>query len=398
MTFGIVFILLLMALGGFAAYQGDRVGMAVGKRRLSIFGLRPKYTSRVITVLTGIIIVMITMSSLLMISHTARQSLFGLEDLQRQIRSLSIQLASLQDQQRLLNQENTQLQEKNLLLSSQTESLLAQNAALEERRQELEAKLAQAEELYRDRLDWSYLVYDWVLQQPIVYTAGELISSHVIDVPDSREALEQEIRKMLEQLNEQVLRDGAGEIDGRPGWALVLEYTVYEEVGEERRERTVTEEERIGKLVDAILETHGLDSVVVQAFAFTHTIERMPVYPDFRLFANRRLFPAGAVVASRTFDSRATGRDLSNQFWGWLQTDVRQAALDAGILESPDGTVSAPFDPGLLHDVVETIRAHSGLVRVDAVASRDIWTNDELALKFIFEPVSDEHSKEKQDS
>lgn len=380
MTFGIGFIFLLLVLGGFAAYQGDRVGMAVGKRRLSIFGLRPKYTSRVITVLTGIIIVLITMTSVLLISHTARQSLFGLED--------------LKEQQRSLRQENTRLQEVNLALHSQTETLLAQNAALAEQQKALTAAIKQVELEFEDKLDKSRLVYDWVLRQPFVYTAGELIASYVIDVPDSRAALEQEIRNMLEQLNQRVLQDGAGELEGRPGWALVLRYYVYE-AGEERE---VTEEERIGKLVDAILETQELESVVVQAFSISHTIERFPVYPDFRLIVNRLIFPDGAVVDSRVFDGSRRGRDLINQLWGWLQSDVRKAAIEAGVLESPDGTVSAPFDPGLLHDVVETIRAHGGPVRVHAVASRDVWTNDELSLNFVFESLSDDERDQEQNS
>lgn len=397
MTFGIAFILLMLALGGFAAYQGDRVGMAVGKKRLSIFGLRPKYTSRVITVLTGIIIVMITMAGVLLISHTARQSLFGLEDLQQQISSLSVQLADLQEQQRSLRQENTRLQEMNLALASQTETLQALNAALNEQKNILQAAIEELEQDYRDRLGKSYLVYDWVMQQPLVYTAGQLISSYVIDVPDSRDALEQEVRSMLEELNRQVLQDGAGEIDERPGWALVLEYTVYEEVGEERRERTVTEEERISKLVDAIRETPGLDSVVVQAFSLTHTIERFPVWPDFRLLVDRLIFPQGDVVAAHVFDGRESGRSLFNQLWGWLQIEVRQAALEAGVLERPDGTVTAPFEVGLLYDVVETIRSHGGPVTVQAIASRDVRTNDELPIGFHFEPVADELETDKQE-
>ena len=113
MTFGIAFILLMLALGGFAAYQGDRVGMAVGKKRLSILGLRPKYTSRVITVLTGIIIVMITMAGVLLISHTARQSLFGLEDLQQQISSLSSSWQTCRNSS-AASAKRTRLQEMNL--------------------------------------------------------------------------------------------------------------------------------------------------------------------------------------------------------------------------------------------------------------------------------------------
>ena len=47
---------MLVVIGGIIAFIGDRIGMKVGKKRLSIFGLRPKHTSMLITVITGIVV------------------------------------------------------------------------------------------------------------------------------------------------------------------------------------------------------------------------------------------------------------------------------------------------------------------------------------------------------
>ena len=49
-------ILTLVLLSGVLAYLGDVLGMRIGKRRISLFGLRPRDTSRVITAFTGILI------------------------------------------------------------------------------------------------------------------------------------------------------------------------------------------------------------------------------------------------------------------------------------------------------------------------------------------------------
>ncbi len=49
-------ILTLILLSGTLAYLGDVLGMRIGKRRISLFGLRPRDTSRVITAFTGILI------------------------------------------------------------------------------------------------------------------------------------------------------------------------------------------------------------------------------------------------------------------------------------------------------------------------------------------------------
>ena len=45
---GVVIVLILMVMGGIIAFLGDKIGSKVGKRRLTMFGLRPKYTSIII--------------------------------------------------------------------------------------------------------------------------------------------------------------------------------------------------------------------------------------------------------------------------------------------------------------------------------------------------------------
>lgn len=46
----------LMVLGAVIAYVGDRIGTRIGKKRLSILGLRPKNTAVIVTVVTGMLI------------------------------------------------------------------------------------------------------------------------------------------------------------------------------------------------------------------------------------------------------------------------------------------------------------------------------------------------------
>ena len=48
--YGIVLIAVLVATGGIIAFIGDRLGTKIGKKRLSLFGLRPRYTSTIVTI------------------------------------------------------------------------------------------------------------------------------------------------------------------------------------------------------------------------------------------------------------------------------------------------------------------------------------------------------------
>ena len=56
----LLYFLLLIPLSGFIAWLGDRIGHKSGKRRHTLFGLRPRHTAMVFTVGTGMCISLIS--------------------------------------------------------------------------------------------------------------------------------------------------------------------------------------------------------------------------------------------------------------------------------------------------------------------------------------------------
>ena len=50
-------------LSGLVAWLGNKLGRQVGRRKMSLFGLRPRHTSNVITVATGSLIFLVTLGS-----------------------------------------------------------------------------------------------------------------------------------------------------------------------------------------------------------------------------------------------------------------------------------------------------------------------------------------------
>lgn len=85
----ILIILASVIVAGAIAYIGDRVGHLVGRRRMTIFGLRPKYTSTIFAVGFGMLIAMAVIAVGLSISYDARLALFSLNKLNDQIAQLS---------------------------------------------------------------------------------------------------------------------------------------------------------------------------------------------------------------------------------------------------------------------------------------------------------------------
>ena len=71
-----ILIVFLILLGGLIAPFGDLLGTKIGKARFSILKLRPKKTATIVTVLTGGFISSISIGLLLLVSEEFRQRLF----------------------------------------------------------------------------------------------------------------------------------------------------------------------------------------------------------------------------------------------------------------------------------------------------------------------------------
>ena len=102
---GWVLLLSLLILGGVLSTLGDRLGSRVGKARLSLFGLRPRQTAVVITVLTGSLISALSLGMMLLVSRQLRVGLFELNDLEARLRSSRSDLQGSRKAQRKARQQ-----------------------------------------------------------------------------------------------------------------------------------------------------------------------------------------------------------------------------------------------------------------------------------------------------
>lgn len=151
MEYGWVMLFILSVMGGIIAYLGDKIGSRVGKRKIVLFGLRPKYTSIVITILTGISIAVVTLGVMFVLSQNVRIALFGMHQLQMQKAELEAQRDTLQKQAEALGNE---LADKNSLIASNEELLKQQQAQLDGKNEEIrltQLDLQQAQQARDDK-------------------------------------------------------------------------------------------------------------------------------------------------------------------------------------------------------------------------------------------------------
>jgi Protein of unknown function (DUF3084) len=85
---GVGNIALVMALAGGVAYVGDRVGHQVGRRRMSLYGIRPRYTSTIVAIATGMIIALLISVVAILASQEVQTAFFRLGTLNKQIADL----------------------------------------------------------------------------------------------------------------------------------------------------------------------------------------------------------------------------------------------------------------------------------------------------------------------
>ncbi len=95
---GLALVVVIVLVAGFVAYIGDRVGHQVGRRRLTLFGLRPKYTSTIVAVATGMLIALAVTLIALLASSYVRTAFFRIDRLNSQINLLQEQALSQQSE------------------------------------------------------------------------------------------------------------------------------------------------------------------------------------------------------------------------------------------------------------------------------------------------------------
>jgi hypothetical protein len=89
-------VLLIMVVAGGIAYVGDRVGHQVGRRRLTLFGIRPRYTSTIVAIGTGMLIAFSVTMVAILASQQVRTAFFRLGQLNTQITQLKLQQEALE--------------------------------------------------------------------------------------------------------------------------------------------------------------------------------------------------------------------------------------------------------------------------------------------------------------
>jgi len=84
MTYTILFVIALICVSGFVAYFGDLLGRKMGKKRLTLFNLRPRHTAIMVTTITGMLISAFALTTLISVNSQFRRVFFRGEQIIKQ--------------------------------------------------------------------------------------------------------------------------------------------------------------------------------------------------------------------------------------------------------------------------------------------------------------------------
>ncbi|REJ32793.1 MAG: hypothetical protein DIU82_11750, partial [Bacillota bacterium] len=264
--YGLPLIVILILLGGFIAYLGDRVGMRVGRQRLTLFGLRPKHTSVIITIATGILIVAASLAVLSIASEEVRTALFRMREIQEALATTRLQyegvveelarqraeLERTQAQRDAATQELAVVEERlqrigteyeqavaalqeaqeNLEFTQQRVSNLQQiGEELQRRIEEMQGRIAEMEaeiEVLETQIRAANLQLDIVRGGELAFQAGDIVLAEVIEGGAPQPEIEEKLLALLERADLLAVQRGARLPGAQPPTALQLPDGVFE--------------------------------------------------------------------------------------------------------------------------------------------------------------------------
>ena len=330
--YGITLIFVLAVVGGVIAFIGDRLGTRIGKKKLSIFGLRPRHTAVIVTIFTGICITTVTFGIMAAVSENVRTALFGMDRLNAMIaettaaldftsgeltRAKSAQeqasgdlkksedeIARLKGEQDDLRAESERLSAGNRALMMEKEGLVSLNGQLSGENETLLADIrtlgVRANELRENILN--------LREGNIVYQAGEIIASGTIPAGLSHDEIER----------------------GLAGIAQLGTRNISARLGENHTDQDIW---IYGPEYDAAVHTIEESSVdmIVRIVAAGNLVRGDEIRASIELYPNRIIYHDGELIIARVYASEGVGGAAEQTIMAFLR-EVNAAASAKGIL------------------------------------------------------------------
>ena len=410
MESGWFMLIVLAVMGGLIAYLGDKIGSKVGKRKIKLMGLRPKYTSILVTIMTGISIAVVTLGVMSVLSENARVALFGMNKLRQQQHVLEEQrdrlLAEADKLAREMQEKNDLLADNELKLASQEEQLDGANdrlrltlldldqvqaarddasaqlgivqTAFNQANADLATAQGEIEELEHTKagltktvaaldernrlLNESMLT---VREGTVLFRVGEVLSSSVLTAGQSQDETRSQLSGIMVNINNMI----------RQRLNITDEKAVLLYISPDEFERTVQE-----------LSNSPKSSKLIRVTAAGNIITGEPALVHVNVYDNNLVYNRGREVYTEYFTSEEIASGAELQLLHFLH-NVNRSAQSDGILPDPlSGNVGA-LTAVEMFDTISRMKAYGNTgLTLQAVTTQNIFTAGPLRIEIRVEP------------
>lgn len=354
---------LVFGSAGLAAL-GDVLGFMYGKQRISLFGLRPKYTGRLITAITGALIAVFILGVMSVFSQDVRTALFGMKYIEQQIYDLSLKLReseeSAEQTRASLVEASTNLE----LTGFELDSMKNDKLILEQEKSELEASLRimreESEQLKQDLKS--------MRSEAIALSANVLLGQTYFETGMTRE----EVIKKLDNLKQQVRLNILARISNQ-ALTRLRNFPI---------EFNHSEEENIINEIIASQERRYVRALSNENYTFGNN---MQIQVRLESGTSVLIYDEGGIVYRKFFmndkDSRITPEEILHTFLRELKIKV----IDDGILPEPATNNVGTLDGEAFFNAVENLNKIKTSVIINAIAKNDIYTEGPVVIDILFE-------------
>lgn len=374
---GIRMIVIMAIVGGLIAYMADNMGSKIGKKRMSVFGLRPKHTSILLTVLSGMMISVLTIGVMAISSDSARTALFGMEQIRAELKSLNEEKSIAQD---ALARAKVEVEEKNSIINELDEKIRESTRANDA----MEAKLADVN-----------TKYDVAQKEVADLTASrELLNAEVTALEESTAQLRQGIISMREGqvfyragevVYAGIMRGGLSHEENvaQVNWLLDnANASVLNRLGIEENDEKLQAIWLSKRIVDQAVAV--LDRSKGNMFFRVRTIANIivgeVVVCDIEMTDNQFIYPDNTLILSEKVDLKKLEGAYDTVIMSFLNK-VNHKAVDAGVLPDPITGKVGNLDATTMIEASNDMRRIGGKVILKAFARGDITTAGPVRLR-----------------
>lgn len=384
---GIRLIIIMAIVGGLIAYIADKMGSKIGKKKMSVFGLRPKYTSILLTVLSGTIIAVLTIGVMAVASQSARTALFGMDKLQRELRSLN-------EEKETASRELSEAKDR---VEAQTEQISILDAKIQESTREndaMEENLAQLNEKYRlaqdevsnltkarDELTSEISELEQTTEAlrkgiinmregQVYYRAGEVVYAGIMRGGLSHDENEAQVNWLLQNANEAALqRLGVAQQQDKPLQAIWISKNI------------------VANAIEALDKSRG--NLLFRVRTVANIIVGELAVCDIEIVENQFIYPDGTLILSEEFDLRDSKIGHDAVIMGFL-TRINHKAVEAGVLPDPLTGKVGNMDASAMIEASNAMRHTNGMFTLRAYAKGDITTAGPVRVRLEVVPRNEE--------